>query len=57
MNAYGRSVYSVFFPRLPHKQRRTHQVVAIRAVAHRLARASDFIMRDQVEFDEVNAFG
>ena len=39
------------------KQRRTHPVVAIRAVAHKLARASYFIMRDQVDFDEVKAFG
>jgi transposase len=39
------------------KQRRPHPVVAIRAVAHKLARASYFIMRDQVDFDEVKAFG
>lgn len=39
------------------KQRRSHPVVAIRAVAHKLARASYFIMRDQVDFDEMKAFG
>jgi transposase len=39
------------------KQSRTHPVVAIRAVAHKLARASYFIMRDQVDFDEMKAFG
>jgi transposase len=39
------------------KQRRTHAVVAIRAVAHKLARASYFIMRDHVDFDEMKAFG
>jgi transposase len=39
------------------KQRHSHSVVAIRAVAHKLARASYFIMRDQVDFDVTKAFG
>jgi len=39
------------------KERHSHSVVAIRAVAHKLARASYFIMRDQVDFDVMKAFG
>lgn len=32
------------------KRARTHQVVALKAVAHKLARASYYVMRDQVPF-------
>ncbi len=35
----------------------THPVVAIKTVAHKLARASYYIMRDQVPFDMAKAFG
>jgi transposase len=39
------------------KQARTHQVVALKAVAHKLARASYYVMRDQVPFEIGLAFG
>ncbi len=39
------------------KRARTHQVVALKAVAHKLARASYYVMRDQVPFQIGLAFG
>ena len=39
------------------KQARTHRVVALKAVAHKLARASYYVMRDQVPFEIGLAFG
>jgi hypothetical protein len=34
----------------------TNRVVAIKAVSHKLARASYYIMRDQVEYDSNKLF-
>jgi transposase len=39
------------------KRARTHRVVALKAVAHKLARASYYVMRDRVRFDIGLAFG
>ena len=39
------------------KKRKTMPVIAIRALAHKLARASYYIMRDQVDFDSKKLFG
>jgi hypothetical protein len=39
------------------KKAKTKGVVAIRAVAHKLCRASYYIMRDRVPFDVTKAFG
>lgn len=39
------------------KRRRCHRMVALKAVAHKLARASYFILRDHTDFDLVRAFG
>jgi transposase len=39
------------------KQARTNFFVAIKAVAHKLARASYYVMRDQVPFEMEKAFG
>jgi transposase len=39
------------------KKARTHGVVALKAVARKLARASYYVMRDQVPFDTLKAFG
>ena len=39
------------------KQARTHRVVALKAVAHKLARASYYVMRDHVPFEIDMAFG
>jgi transposase len=38
------------------KKAKTHRVVAIKAVAHKLARACYYIMRDEVPFDVARAF-
>ena len=43
-----------FFDRKAAKRNR---IVAIRAVAHKLARAAYFIQRDRVEFDAARLFG
>ena len=39
------------------KQARTHRVVALKAVAHKLARAAYYVMRDRVPFQVGLAFG
>jgi transposase len=39
------------------KRARTHRVVALKAVAHKLARASYYVMRDRVPFQMSLAFG
>jgi len=39
------------------KRARTHRVVALKAVAHKLARASYYVMRDRVPFAMSKAFG
>jgi transposase len=38
------------------KKAKTHRVVAIKAVAHKLARACYYVMRDEVPFDVARAF-
>jgi transposase len=38
------------------KKSKTHGVVAIKAVAHKLARASYYVLRDQVPFDIEKTF-
>jgi hypothetical protein len=38
------------------KQTKTNGVVASKAVAHKLARACSYVMRDQVPFDVNKAF-
>ena len=39
------------------KMGRTNRIVAIKAVSHKLARASYYIMRDGVEYDQARLFG
>jgi transposase len=39
------------------KKEQTHGVVALKAVAHKLARACDDVIRDQVAFETTKAFG
>lgn len=39
------------------KKARTNAIVAIKTVAHKLARAAFYILRDQVPFDVQRAFG
>jgi len=39
------------------KTSKTNGIVAIRALAHKLARASYYVMKDQVEFDPEKVFG
>jgi hypothetical protein len=38
------------------KKAKTHRVVAIKAVAHKLARACYYVMRDEAPFDVDRAF-
>ena len=38
------------------KMSKTKQIIAIKTVAHKLARACYYIMRDEVEFDIAKAF-
>jgi len=39
------------------KMAKTNGIIAIRAVAHKLARASYYVMKDQVDFDPEKVFG
>ena len=39
------------------KTAKTNKIVAIKALAHKLARASYFVMRDRVDYDPMKAFG
>lgn len=39
------------------KLSKTHKIVAIKALAHKLARASFFVIRDRVDYDPTKAFG
>ena len=39
------------------KTSKTNGIIAIRALAHKLARASYYVMKDQVEFDPEKIFG
>lgn len=39
-----------------HKCAKTKKVIAIKAVAHKLARACYYVIRDNVEFDVTKAF-
>jgi hypothetical protein len=39
------------------KRSKTNGIIAIRALAHKLARASYHVIRDQVDFDPVRVFG
>jgi len=39
------------------KKDKTNGMIAIKAVAHKLARACFYILRDRVEFDSAKAFG
>ena len=38
------------------KRAKTNKVVAIKAVSHKLARASYYVMRDGVDYDEARLF-
>jgi transposase len=42
---------------IQRKRKRTNGIVANRALAHKLARASFYVMRDLVEFDPARVFG
>ena len=39
------------------KTSKTNGIVAIRALAHKLARASYYVMKDRVDFDPDKVFG
>jgi transposase len=54
---YGVRYYPEIKRFYQRKQARTNFFVAIKAVAHKLARASYYVMRDQVPFEMEKAFG
>ena len=39
------------------KRSKTNGIIAIRALAHKLARAAYYVMKDQVDFDPDKVFG
>ncbi len=51
---YGEELPVTFYER---KKAKRNAVVAIKAVAHKLARAAYYVMRDRVPFDIQKAFG
>ena len=50
-----------FYPQarafVQQKQAKSNYTLAIKALAHKLARASYYVMRDRVEFDSGKLFG
>ena len=54
LTVYLRAWVRRFYER---KAARTNKIVAIKATAHKLARAAYHVMRERVPFDEARAFG
>ena len=42
---------------IQRKQAKSNHTLAVKALGHKLARASYYVMRDQVEFDPRRLFG
>ena len=42
---------------IKERWRKTHRVVGLKTVAHKLARASYYVIRDETEFQMKKAFG
>ena len=53
----ARQSYPVIKRYYDKKAAQTNDIVAIKAVAHKLARASYYVLRDQAVFDEKRLFG
>jgi transposase len=54
---YARRFHEVVRGYYERKMARTNRIVAIKAVSHKLARASYYVMRDTVDYDQGRLFG
>ena len=54
---YARRFHEVVRGYYERKMARTNRIVAIKAVSHKLARASYYVMRDNVDYDQARLFG
>jgi transposase len=54
---YARRFHEVVRSYYEKKLARTNRIVAIKAVSHKLARASYYVMRDTVDYDQARLFG
>ena len=54
---YARRFHEVVRSYYEKKLARTNRIVAIKAVSHKLARASYYVMRDNVDYDQSRLFG
>jgi transposase len=54
---YARRFHEVVRGYYERKMARTNRIVAIKAVSHKLARASYYVMRDTVDYDQARLFG
>ena len=54
---YARRFHEVVRSYYERKMARTNRIVAIKAVSHKLARASYYVMRDTVDYDQARLFG
>jgi transposase len=54
---YARRFHEVVRSYYEKKLARTNRIVAIKAVSHKLARASYYVMRDNVDYDQARLFG
>jgi transposase len=54
---FARRFHEVVRGYYERKMTRTNRIVAIKAVSHKLARASYYVMRDTVDYDQARLFG
>ena len=54
---YARRFHEAVRSYYEKKMARTNRIVAIKAVSHKLARASYYVMRDNVDYDQARLFG
>ena len=54
---FARRFHEVVRSYYERKVARTNRIVAIKAVSHKLARASYYVMRDNVDYDQARLFG
>ena len=54
---FARRFHEVVRGYYERKMARTNRIVAIKAVSHKLARASYYVMRDNVDYDQARLFG
>jgi len=54
---FARRFHEVVRSYYEKKLARTNRIVAIKAVSHKLARASYYVMRDNVDYDQARLFG